>query len=800
MERCGYNCPLGNLVTVGAAGKASHKPDILLVVLPGDYEQVEPTIRRVRDAVDVPVLALGPRDPNLILCAVRAGANDFIDETGTGAVIGVLFPQECGPVESYFVEAASQEIRGAWSHMARNDELRGFKRCYDALARSSSVGIARVDRAGAIKAWNLGAERMLGWNSADIVAKSFPIANVSERDVFATCLGGAFKGQSTARLELKCWSGSGKTVDVALSVSPLSDHAGAIIQAMVVFEDLSRFKRASRGLQLQKTVADVLAHAASKPQAMEAALAEIARELKYDCGEYWHWEKEPQTLARIASWNSPEPGAATFASESRKQTDPRERAFLSQFLQSSNPTRFPCAADKNYSRSDLAARALFEDAIAFPIAGPAEPLGLLVFFAAAIEEPDGEMLATLSAISQHISQFLIRIQVQESLREAEQELLQAKKMDAIGQLVSGVVHDFNNVLTVILGYGEIAIDELGGDVAKQELLAEVINAGKRAAGLTRQLLAFCRKEAAQSEMVDLNSVVVEMQKMLRHLVSENIRIETSLAPDVRRVQVVPGQLEQVVMNLVVNARDAMPEGGRISIETHSVDPDDPQLQRHFPRANSGRHVLLLVSDTGCGMDEATKKRMFEPFFTTKPAGKGTGMGLSTVFAIVKESNGQVAVDSQLGKGTIFRILFPAAAQGLSSWQIDSAPAAIRRGSENILLVEDDATVRQLMTRILRSQGYRVLDASSSQEAIERCRSDSRSIDLLITDVVMPGMNGIQLAQQLRKKSRALKVLLVSGYGEGEGVPSFATDAKTAFLQKPFTTFDLAQKVRGLCDS
>jgi two-component system cell cycle sensor histidine kinase/response regulator CckA len=735
----------------------------------------------------------GPLFKGICLCPIPLSEENR-------AVICVLFPQECGPVESYLVEAAGQEIRGAWSQMSRNDELREFKRSYDALVRTSTVGISRIDAAGTIRAWNSAAERILSWRSADIVAKPFPIASVSERDVFATSLGGAFKGQSTARLELKCWSASGKAVDVALSVSPLTDHAGTIVQAMVVFEDLSRFKRASRGLQLQKAVADVLAHAASKPQAMEAALADIARELKYDCGEYWHWEKESQTLARIASWNSSEPGAAIFASESQKRVDPRERAFLLQFLRSGKPTRFVCAADKGYSRRDLAARALFEHAIVVPIAGPAEPLGMLVFFAGTIEEPDDEMLATLAAISQHISQFLIRFQVQESLGEAEQELLQAKKMDAIGRLVGGVVHDFNNVLTVILGYGELAIDELGGDASKQELLAEVINAGKRAAGLTRQMLAFCRKEAAQPEMVDLNSIVVEMQKMLRRLVSENIQIETSLAPDIRRVRAVPGQLEQVVMNLVVNARDSMPQGGRISIETRAVELDDAQLRKVFPRANSGRHVMLLVRDTGCGMDESTKKRIFEPFFTTKPVGKGTGMGLSTVFAIVKESKGQIAVESQLGKGTIFRILFPAAAQGLASWQIDSAPTAIPRGSEKILLVEDDATVRQLMTRILRNQGYRVLEASTSQEAIEQCRSDTGAIDLLISDVVMPQINGVQLAQQLRKKRRALKVLLVSGYGEGEGISPVGTDEKTAFLQKPFTTFDLAQKVRGLCDS
>jgi nitrogen-specific signal transduction histidine kinase len=389
--------------------------------------------------------------------------------------------------------------------------------------------------------------------------------------------------------------------------------------------------------------------------------------------------------------------------------------------------------------------------------------------------------------------------MEESLHEAEENLQQAKKMDAVGRLVGGVVHDFNNVLTVILGCGEIVLQESGQNAAARDLLGEVINAGKRAAGLTRQLLAFCRKETAQPVVLDLNATVSEMEKLLRRLIGDHIELETMLAPDLRPLSADPGHLEQVIMNLIVNARDAMPQGGRVVISTQSAEFDG-NLRKLFPGAQPGRYALLSVSDTGCGMDEATKNRIFEPFFTTKPAGKGTGMGLATVCEIVKESGGQIAVESQPGKGTTFRLLLPTVAQGLTSWQVDAIPAAISRGTETVLVVEDDPNVRRLIGHILRNQGYTVLEASGSREAIDLCRTDSRRPDLLISDIVMPRMNGHELAAHLMKQFSGMKVLFVSGYGEGEHRRSTPLGAETPFLQKPFTTYDLSRKVREICDS
>ena len=361
------------------------------------------------------------------------------------------------------------------------------------------------------------------------------------------------------------------------------------------------------------------------------------------------------------------------------------------------------------ARSELAARCGLQDAIGIPIAMGESGRGALLFFAGEIDEPQTSLLNFLTTISEQLGQFLEFHRTQQSLNDARQDLLQAKKMDAIGRLVGGVAHDFNNLLTIILGYGEIVLDDCEGNASNRELIGEVLDAGKRAAGLTKQLLGFCRKEAAEPTAVDLNAHIAEMQKMISRLIGEHITLTTSLATNAGFVRADPAHIEQVVMNLAVNARDAMPNGGTLSVETRGVNSGDSGLPK-FARTTPGRYVLLSVSDSGCGMDEATRKRIFEPFFTTKESGKGTGMGLATVFEIIRQYEGQVEVESTPGRGTTFHILLPSVAQGLEPWQVDSRPVALPRGDEAILLVEDDDRVRQLMTRGLTAQGYRVLAA------------------------------------------------------------------------------------------
>jgi PAS domain S-box-containing protein len=716
----------------------------------------------------------------------------------TVAVLGVFLSADCGASQCYLLDTVAREMGAAWLHLAVGEDLRATKRTYDALIRSTTVGISRLDAAGNVKAWNAAAEKILGWRSSEILARRFPVASANQRELFQTCLSGAFEGKSTARIETKCWSSSGKAVDVAVSISPLSDSEGVIRNAMLLFEDLTDRKRASRNLRLQDAIAGALKTTSNVDDALQSVLASMGGEFGWECGEFWQWSETEQLFHRIASWHSAEPHAAKFATESETRPPSTETAFLREILQGGVPRRFgACATDRSISRGGLAARTGLEQAFAFPVVDQ-DAAAVMLFFASEIEELNQEFLAVVSTISYQVNRFLNNRRLEELLREAEQDLLQAEKMDAIGRLVGGVVHDFNNLLTVILGYGELVIEDIGGDGSNRDLLLEVLNAGKRAAGLTKQLLAFCRKENTAPEVLDLNAVVTDMHKLLRRLVTEEIEIDEVLAPNLGRLRAVRGQIEQVIMNLVVNARDAMPEGGRILIETRAIASGDPLFKADFPEATPGNYALLAVTDAGRGMDEATKNRIFEPFFTTKPAGKGTGMGLATVTEIVKAASGQIAVESRLGKGTSVRILFPMVAEGLSTWQVDSAPPSVPRGSETVLVVDDDENVRRLIVRILKNQGYCVFEASGSPEAIEFCRTNSRPIDLLVADIVLPRINGLDLAAQLRKKRRDLKVLFVTGSSE-EDVFSSASTAKIPILQKPFTSYDLASEVRELCD-
>jgi two-component system cell cycle sensor histidine kinase/response regulator CckA len=408
------------------------------------------------------------------------------------------------------------------------------------------------------------------------------------------------------------------------------------------------------------------------------------------------------------------------------------------------------------------------------------------------------LLSFLGAIGEELGQFLQLRQTQQSLVDAQQEVLQANKMDTVGRLVGGVVHDFNNLLTIILGYGELVLEESAASSASRDLVSQVLDAGKRAAGLTRQLLGFCRKEAAEPIAVNLNAHIAEMQKMIGRLIGEQIVLSTNLAADAGYVRFAPAHLEQVIMNLVVNARDAMPNGGQLKIQTQFVESGDRELRR-FSRAPLGRYALLSVSDSGCGMDQTTRKRIFEPFFTTKVRDKGTGMGLATVFELLADYEGRIEVESSPGRGTTFFVLLPSMEPGLTSWQVDESPIDVPGGDETVLIVEDDDRVRQLMVRGLSARGYQVLSAADPARALELCEQADAHIDVLISDVMLPGIKGPELVIRVRSVQPSLRVLYVSGYGDAE-LKDAELVKSAAYLQKPFSTFDLARKVRELCDS
>jgi two-component system cell cycle sensor histidine kinase/response regulator CckA len=382
-------------------------------------------------------------------------------------------------------------------------------------------------------------------------------------------------------------------------------------------------------------------------------------------------------------------------------------------------------------------------------------------------------------------------------RQLEEQLRQAQKMEAVGRLAGGVAHDFNNILSVILSYGEMLLADLPPSEPMRADIDEIAKAGRRAVGLTRQLLSFSRQQVLEPKVLEPNDLLADIDKMLRRILGADIELAAVPGEGLGRVRADPGSLEQVIMNLVVNARDAMPTGGKLTIETANVELDEQYASQH-PESKPGPHVMIAVSDTGTGMDAATRARIFEPFFTTKPQGKGTGLGLSTVFGIVHQSGGTVWVYSEVGKGTTFKVFLPRVDADVDATR-SAAPEATMHGTETILLVDDDEPVRLVARAILRKYGYSVIEASNAGEALLHAEAHPGAIHLLVTDVVMPQMSGPSLAQRLAASRPGMKVLCMSGYTDDSIVRHGVIEGSIAFLQKPVTPQALARKVRAVLD-
>jgi len=379
-------------------------------------------------------------------------------------------------------------------------------------------------------------------------------------------------------------------------------------------------------------------------------------------------------------------------------------------------------------------------------------------------------------------------------RDLEQQLVLSQRLEAVGKLSGGIAHDFNNLLGVIIGYAEALQESISADDPQREAIDEIQKAGQRAAALTQQLLAFSRKQVLEPKILDANSIIVDMQKMLRRLIGEDIELKFNLPANLGKVRADRGQLEQVILNLAVNARDAMPRGGELRIETSNAELGEEDAAR-YRYVNPGRYVVLRVSDTGTGMDAETQSHIFEPFFTTKEKGKGTGLGLATVYGIVKQSDGYIWVDSEPGKGTTFRIYLPRT-QGKAEELARSEPVKRREGPRTILLVEDEPSLRKLTRRTLSDMGYVVVEAENATHAVEVARNANSTIDLLLTDVIMPGMSGGDLAKKLSPESPQMRVLFMSGYTDGAIEVRGALPPGMVVLRKPFTRDTLVRTVES----
>ena len=453
---------------------------------------------------------------------------------------------------------------------------------------------------------------------------------------------------------------------------------------------------------------------------------------------------------------------------------------------------------------------MFDGISALAIARKKCPDVPFIFLSGAIGEETAVASLQAGATDYVVKQRLARLPaaVRRALREAEERaerkrledhLRQSQKMEAIGRLTGGIAHDFNNLLTVINGYSEMSLQSLKADDALRPNLEQIKEAGERAAGLTRQLLAFSRRQVLEPKVLDLNAVVTNVEKLLNRMIGEDVILAATRTAGLGRVKADPSQIEQVLMNLAVNARDAMPAGGKLTIETANVELDESYAREHMT-VQPGRYVMLAVSDTGCGMDVETQKRIFEPFFTTKEQGKGTGLGLSTVYGIVKQSGGYIWAYSEVGLGTTFKVYLPRVDAAIAA--VEPAREVLRtaRGAETVLLAEDDPALRSLLRKVLQENGYTVLEAFHGKHAVEVCEQHSGPIHLMVTDVVMPEMGGTEAAGRLSSLRPDLKVLFLSGYADDAVHRHGVLAPGTAFLQKPFVLETLARKVREVLDA
>jgi signal transduction histidine kinase/FixJ family two-component response regulator len=574
-------------------------------------------------------------------------------------------------------------------------------------------------------------------------------------------------------------------------------EAMAIHELSQTIEDTTKRRKAEDRLAAQYAVTRGLADSDTLEEGILRTLQALCESFEWVYGVLWTVDREANVLRCNQLWHSP--GQEEFGQTSREIVFAPGIGLPGSVWSHRQAKWIPdVASDPIFSRGLDAEKHGLHAAIAFPILLGSEVLGVVEFFAQSIREPDSELLAMMATIGSQIGQFLERRNAEKALRTSEEQLRQSQKLEAIGQLAGGVAHDFNNLLTVIGGYSSILLGRISEDSPHRVAVEEIKKASERASALTRQLLAFSRKQILQPKLLDLNGVIADLEKMVRRLISEDIVLFILTDPLLGKVKADPGQVEQVLLNLIVNARDAMPQGGKLTIETANRFLSEEYALRHA--ASAGRYVMLAVSDSGCGMDAEVKEHIFEPFFTTKGAGKGTGLGLSTVYGIVKQSGGHIWLYSELNRGTTFKVYLPRLDENQEELEASIGTTATPKGTETVLLVEDEEQVRGILTDMLESQGYHVVVASDGNEALNIASLHDGTIHLLLTDVVMPQMSGRQLAEHAAAIRPEMKILYMSGYTDDAIVRHGLLDEKLNFLQKPFDSAAVARKVREVLDS
>jgi two-component system, cell cycle sensor histidine kinase and response regulator CckA len=663
----------------------------------------------------------------------------------------------------------------------KEQELRERREHLEITIRSIGDGLISTDAVGRIAEMNAAAEQMTGWPSNDaaglLLSDVFRIVNEDTREPAENpalrVLEEGVAGGLASHTALIARNGQERSI--ADSSAPIRDTHGSLRGAVIVFRDVT----AERKEEVTRRKTEALFSRLSSAGIIGIQVTDLDGVVS----------EANDTVLRTVGYTRQEllSGQVRWSELTPPEWRAADQAAAREL--SSSGVSLPRA--KEYFRKD-GSRA--------PVLVGVAKLDEVNCIAFVLDLTESKRVEEESAglVVEAMRQRAGRQQAEQSLRNSEEQLRQSQKMEAVGRLAGGIAHDFNNLLSVIIGYGQLLIRDLKPEDPMRIELDEIVRAGDRAAGLIRQLLAFSRQQVLQPKVLDLNDTIGGMSKMLARMIGEDVELTFRPSVALGRVFVDPGQIEQIIMNLALNARDAMPLGGQLTIEVGNVRLDDDYASEHSG-VRPGPHVILSVTDTGTGIEESIRDRIFEPFFTTKEKGRGTGLGLATVFGIVKQSGGTIAVHSESGKGTTFTIYLPRTDQPVESLGDSGRIVTRERVSETILLVEDEEQVRGLTRSILRRAGYQVLESATGGDALLTCEQHLGNIDLLLTDVVMPKMGGRQLAERLAGIRPGMKILFMSGYTDDTIIHHGVLDAGVAFLQKPIMPEALLWKVREVLD-
>lgn len=669
-----------------------------------------------------------------------------------------------------------------------------------AALKAAANAILITDVEGAITWVNPAFTDLTGYTLEEVLGKNPSIQNSGKQDrefyreLWNTILSGqVWRGDMVNRRK------DGSFYNEEQTITPVLNEAGELIHFIAIKQDVTERKRTEKmyirraaQVALREDVNAALAESKiSLRETLGRCSEAIVRHLDAGFARIWTFNKEEDVLELQAS-----AGMYTHIDGAYARV-PLGASKIGLIAEQRQPhITNDVQTDSRISDKQWAVREGMVAFAGYPLIVEDRLVGVMAMFGR--QKLPEDTLDALASVADIISQGIERKRAEEALRESEEQLRQSQKLEAVGQLAGGVAHDFNNLLTVITGYSDLLLRQLGHREPMRVRVEEIKKAAERAASLTRQLLAFSRKQVLQPKVIELNAIVADIEKMLRRLIGEDIDLLMLLDHSLGRVKADPGQIEQVILNLSVNARDAMPKGGKLTIETRNVHLDKKYAATHVS-VRPGHYVMLAVSDNGCGMSPEVQARVFEPFFTTKEHGKGTGLGLSTVYGIVKQSGGNIWVYSEVGKGTTIKVYLPRVDELVANEEVGADGVPLLQGRETVLLAEDEDQVRDVTKVILEMNGYKVLEASSGEEALRIFKSYPDQIHLIMTDVVMSQMSGRELARTFEALRPSIKVLYMSGYTDDAIVRHGLLDHEIAFLQKPFTPDTLMRKLREVLD-